>query len=424
MNCNHKNMAEENEIKKNPDVELKEYKIISKFREKKDNDENNDEISLPTPESLEKLCSIKMVKDNLEFNIEKYKSFIEEKGDKSFINLDKVESIKNGDLISYILIFLGGLNSYTDIYSYFDETVKTQSEDFNVDNSENYMDYINSVIDFLKSNEKLNVPFTQIELLMKILEELGLNFLKENKNVLYRRIKDTFFSMEKNKILVILAPSNNFWIKSENLTINEQNYDIKLNNYNNIFYNKGFIHKFMKKIANHPRCTFGLLCSMNKRNLKNCWDGLEKQFSTECPKNVLLFDQTDHDEIKDPKEKKPKYFRNINKIKEHLKKLKDQENKDKEEGENVQPFDEKNILILESEPDKKVENTEHNSINVNLFSEEYLKMSNEDKEAINLEGNKVINYVYDLLENCIDDIRVYINRNKITNDYSTVLNID
>ena len=114
-------MAEENEIKKNPDVELKEYKIISKFREKKDNDENNDEISLPTPESLEKWCSIKMVKDNLEFNIEKYKSFIEEKGDKSFINLDKVESIKNGDLISYILIFLGGLNSYTDIYSYFDE---------------------------------------------------------------------------------------------------------------------------------------------------------------------------------------------------------------------------------------------------------------------------------------------------------------
>lgn len=417
-------MEDDNKIKVNPEVELKEYKIISRFRGEKDIDEKDDEFFLPTPESLEKLCSLKIVKDNLEFNIQKYKSFIEEKDDNSTINLDKVESIKNGDLIPYVLIFLGGLNSNTDIYSYFDLTVKSQSEDCNVDNSLNYMEYINSIINFLKSIEKITVPFTQIDLLLKILEDLGLNFLKGDKNVLYRSIKDTYFSIEKNKILVILAPSNNFWLKSEKLTINDQNYDIKLNNYNNIFYNKGFIHKFLKKIANHTRCNFGLICSMNSRNLKNCWEGLEKQFSADCPKNVILFDQTDHDEIRDPKEKKPKYFRNIHKLKEHLKKLKEKKNKDKEEGEIIQTFDEKNILILESEPDKEVENTRNNSIIVNLFSEEYLKMSNEEKEAINLEGNKVINYVYTLLENCIDDIRIYINRNKLTNDYSTVLDIE
>ena len=55
--------------------------------------------------------------------------------------------------------------------------------------------------------------------------------------------------MEKNKILILIAPSNNFWVKSEKDTINGQNYDIKLNNYDNgknrIFYNKKFIKKFL-----------------------------------------------------------------------------------------------------------------------------------------------------------------------------------
>ena len=35
-----------------------------------------------------------------------------------------------------------------------------------------------------------------------------------------------------------------------------------------------------------------------------------------------------------------------------------------------------------------------------------------------------INYVYKLLENCTDDIRVYINRNKLTDEYSTDLVYD
>ena len=42
------------------------------------------------------------------------------------------------------------------------------------------------------------------------------------------------------------------------------------------------------------------------------------------------------------------------------------------------------------------------------------------KGAIDLEGDKVINYVYKLLETCTDDIRDYINRNKITDEYSRV----
>ena len=423
-------MEDDNSIKKNKDVELKEYKILSKYLKKNDDCENVKEIDLPTPESLERLCSLKIVKDNLEFDIKKYKSFIEiiqeTNIEKSIFNLDKVESIKNGELIPYILIFLGGINSNTDIYNYFDGPVKVVNEEYFVDNSQNYMDYINSIIDYLKISGRMSVPFAQISLLFKILEELGIKFFKGEKNVFYNNIKDTFFSMEKNKILIIIAPSNNFWVKSKKEVINGENYDMKLN-FDNIFYNKEFIHKFLKKITHHPRCTFGLLSSMSYKNLKSCWEGLKTQFKADCPQNdIIFFDQKTHDEIKERNEKKPKFFRNMNKIKEHLKSQKAQNNKEKSKGEseNAQIFDEKNILIVESEIDKKVENTEHNSIFVNLFDEKYLEMTDKEKKAYDLEGNKVINYVYDLLEKCIDDIRDYLKRYKLTDDYSKDLTLD
>jgi len=72
-----------------------------------------------------------------------------------------------------------------------------------------------------------------MNLLYKILDELGIKIKKEDNNILYKIIKESFLSMEKNNILILLAPSNNFWIKSEKKTINDHNYDIKLNQYNN-----------------------------------------------------------------------------------------------------------------------------------------------------------------------------------------------
>jgi hypothetical protein len=166
---------------------------------------------------------------------------------------------------------------------------------------------------------------------------------------------------------------------------------------------------------------------MNYKNLKNCWDGLEKQFSKECPKKVILFDQKDHEEIMlDQNKKKPTFLRKMSKIIEHLKKEKQMEDKKKgryeneeEAGDNVLYFSEKNILILESEMEK-MDDTKPNSIFVNLFSEQYLGFDEKGKEAIDLEGDKVINYINKLFENCHDDIRIYINKNKITDEYSKV----
>ena len=417
---------EENLIKGNPDVELKKCKIISQFYEKNDEDETAKEIDLPTPESLEKLCSPPMIKDLVTFDLQKFKSFFEEQKEEntdnviSVLNLDKISSIKNGDILPFVIIFIGGINSTTDIYTYFDETVKNPSEECYVDNSFSYLEYLNSFIDYLKNSENISIAINQMELLFNTLDELGVNIHRNDKNVLYRNIKDSFFSMEKNKILVILAPSNNFWIKSPKSTINEQNYDIKLNNYNNIFYHKKFIKKFLEKVTKHPRCVFGLICSMSFKNLKNCWDGLEKQFSDICPKKVIFFDQKDHEEIMiDPNKKKPQFFRKMQKILEHLKKDKEQNNKnkdkDQEGGDNVEYFNEKNIIILESEEDK-MEDTKNNSVYVNLFSEEYLEKDKQGQEAEDINGDRAINYIKKLLENCCDDIRDYISKHKIKDE--------
>ena len=420
----------ESNIKPNPEVELKEYKVISKFLEKNDDNETAKDIDLPTPESLQKLCSPQIVKDYITFSIEKYKSAFESKKDKDseeekfILNLDNIAYIKNGDILPYVLIFIGGINSTNTIYDFFDESVKNPPETCHIDNSINYLEYLNAIIDFLKISEKVSVPFAQMDFLFKSLDELGITIHIDDKNTLYRSIKDAFLSMEKNKILLILAPSNNFWIKSEKNSINDQNYDIKLNNHNNIFYNKKFIDKFLTKVITHPRCTFGLLCSMNYKNLKNCWDGLEKQFSAKCPKKVILLDQKVHESIMlDPDKKKPTFYRNMKKIIEFLKKeknIKDKNtDKDGEEEDNIEYFNEKNILILESEEDK-IGDTKSNSIFVNLFNEQYLEFNEKDKEAIDLEGDKIINYIIKLLETCTDDIRDYINRNKITDEYSRV----
>ena len=423
-------MENENEIKPNPLVVLQEYKIISQLFDKNEDDQTYSiNILLPTPESLDKICNQPIVKDVLNFDLKKYKTFFEEQNsegqeEKKFIlNLDRT-SIKSKDLLPHILIFIGGMNSENTLYDFF-EGLTVQTEDQCIDNSENYFVYILKFLDFLKKEEKFSIPINQMDSLFSTLDELGINIPREDTNVLYRSIKDSFFAMNKNKILVLVAPSHNFWIKSEKSSIKEQLYDLKLNNFSNIFYHKKFIEKFLKKIAKHPRCCFGIISSMTYRNLKNCWDGLEKQFTNECPKNVIFIEQNDHEKIQlDPKSKKLSFFRSMKKIIEHLSAEKKKElkkkNYDDESENNFQCFNEKNILIVESEEDKIGEDNKNNSIFVSVFSEKYLESDEQKKLAIDLEGDKSINYIYKLLETCNDDIREYLNRNKISDEYSVV----
>ena len=412
----------------NSDLVLKEYILISQFI-KKEKDNELKSYLLPTPESLDKLCSPQIVKDVLTFDLQKYQSYFETKKDndsdeeKNILNLDKLSSIKNNNLIPYILLFIGGINSINSLYDFFEGETTNFNEDCLIDKSPNYFIYLNSTLDFLKVNNLLSIPFSEMNLLLEILDELGIKINKEDNNTLYKNIKDSFLSMEKNKILILLAPSNNFWIKSEKKIINDKNYDIKLNQYYNIFYNKKFIHKFLLKVLKHPRCNFGLLSSLSYKNLKSCWDGLEKQFSSDCPKDIIFIDQKLHKEIFDSNSKKMKFYRSMENIKNYLKERKKDKNKYEnkvENKENTCIFNEKNILILESEDGKMTDDTKKNSKYVNLFNENYLGKNEKEKLAIDLEGDKVINYVVKLLDNCSDDITEYIKHNEITNEYSYV----
>ena len=424
MNC---------ESKPNPLVELHEYKIISRFYEANDEDEEESksiEIFLPTPESLVKLCDSKLIKEIVNFDLTKFVSFFRKNPEKEkiILNLDKIKSLSNKDLLPYILVFIGGINSINTIYDIFEgiETELQPKENIYIDHSENYLNYILSILDFFKGKEQFSIPFSQMKLLFAILDEIGINIHRDDKNILYRSIKDSFFLMEINKILIIVAPSNNFWIKSEKSTIGDQNYDIRLNNYSYIFYNKKFIQKFFSKIAKHPRCCLGLISSMTYKNLKNCWEALEKQFSNICPKKIIFIDQKDHDQVmQDPNKKKMSFFRNMQKIIEHLKSekekelkiayknyLKGEDNNEYEGDANVRYFDNENIVILESEEDKIGEDTKWNSFKMNVFNEQYLEFNEKQQLAIDLQGDKVIDYVYDLLENCTDDVRQYLYNQK------------
>ena len=228
MNC---------ESKPNPLVELHEYKIISRFYEENDEDDDESksiELFLPTPESLVKLCDSKLVKDIVNFDLTKFVSFSKNpEKENTILDLDKIKTLTNKDLLPFILVFIGGINSINTIYDIF-EGIGTElqpKENIYIDHSENYLNYVLSILDFFKGKEKFSIPFSQMKSLLTILDEIGINIHIDDKNILYRSIKDSFFLMERNKILIIVAPSNNFWIKSEKSTIGDQNYDIRLNNY-------------------------------------------------------------------------------------------------------------------------------------------------------------------------------------------------
>ena len=211
-------------------------------------------------------------------------------------------------------------------------------------------------------------------------------------------------SLPENKILVLITPSNNFYVKTEKNSINGINYDFKINNITKLFLNNEFIMEFIKKISNHPRCHFGLLSSMVQKNLKTANSGMSTMFNTIYPRHISLIDQRSHDGIDlDKKGVVPKFFRNLELILKHVK------TKDK-----LYCFNKTNVLIIESKDfkvkgEEKPDSTKLNTLNVSVIDEELLRKPNaERKKIIKEKGEKLINYVYDLLENCPNDVRDYL----------------
>ena len=380
--------------------DLKEYIIRSRISEDK-------KYFLPTPENLLELFNLIVIQGQIEYDIEKYKSFFKIENEENILDLTNIQTILNNKILNSILFFLGAINFENDIYE-FDSVEEEEEEEIKspvlaenlFENSQNYMQYLQNNINLLTRN----IAFMDIDLTIKSLEEIGLKILQENNNTLYRQIKDKVMSLPENKILVLITPSNNFYVKTEKNSINGINYDFKINNITKLFLNNEFIMEFIKKISNHPRCHFGLLSSMVQKNLKTANSGMSTMFNTIYPRHISLIDQRSHDGIDlDKKGVVPKFFRNLELILKHVK------TKDK-----LYCFNKTNVLIIESKDfkvkgEEKPDSTKLNTLNVSVIDEELLRKPNaERKKIIKEKGEKLINYVYDLLENCPNDVRDYL----------------
>ena len=380
--------------------DLKEYIIRSRISEDK-------KYFLPTPENLLELFNLIVIQGQIEYDIEKYKSFFKIENEENILDLTNIQTILNNKILNSILFFLGAINIENDIYE-FDSVEEEEEEEIKspvlvenlFENSQNYMQYLQNNINLLTRN----IAFMDIDLTIKSLEEIGLKILQENNNTLYRQIKDKVMSLPENKILVLITPSNNFYVKTEKNSINGINYDFKINNITKLFLNNEFIMEFIKKISNHPRCHFGLLSSMVQKNLKTANSGMSTMFNTIYPRHISLIDQRSHDGIDlDKKGVVPKFFRNLELILKHVK------TKDK-----LYCFNKTNVLIIESKDfkvkgEEKPDSTKLNTLNVSVIDEELLRKPNaERKKIIKEKGEKLINYVYDLLENCPNDVRDYL----------------
>ena len=375
--------------------DLKEYTIRSRISEDK-------KFYLPTPENLLELFNLNVIKDQIYYDIEKYKSHFKVENEETIIDFTNVQHLLNNKILNSILFFLGAINIENDIYEFEgdveedeDEIKEPISEELLFENSLNYIHYLQNNIQLLTKN----IAFMDINYAIKSLQEIGINIIPDNKNTLYRQLKDKIMSLPENKILVLITPSNNFYVKTEKNSINDINYDFKINNITKLFLNNDFIQKFITKIANHPRCHFGLLSSMIQKNLKTANSGILTMYSTLYPRHYSLIDQRSHDGLDlDKKGVIPKFFRNLELILKHVK------TKDK-----LYCFNKTNVLIIDSKDYKITDSTKENTINVSVFNEELMRKPNEERKKMLMEkGDKLINYVYELLENCPNDVRDYI----------------
>ena len=375
--------------------DLKEYSIKSKISdaEKK--------FFLPTPENLQTLFNFNAIKNQLFYDIEKYRSLLKTENGQDIIDFRNIQHIQNSKILNSVLFFLGAINIENDIYD-FDDYEEEENElrapipEENLyENSDSYIQYIQNNLSVLTRD----IAFIDLSELIKSLKEVGLEIMSEDNNTLYRQIKDTVMSSAENKIMILITPSNNFYVKTEKSAINGINYDFKINNITKIFLNNNFIQKFIKKIANHPRCYFGLLSSMIPRNLKTANSAMQTQFHNIYPKHYSLIDQKSHDsEDVGKKGVIPKFYRNLTLIMNHIK------NKDK-----IYSFNETNILIIDSKDFKISKSTKPNTINVSVFNEELLRTPYAERnKLLNEKGENLVNYLYNLLENCPNDIRDYI----------------
>ena len=379
--------------------DFKQYTIKSNITE-------DFQISLPLPSDLQALIASNNQNDQIILDEKKLSSFF--KPDDT-LDLCEINTIHNIPILYAVCGFLGCFNEGTDLYSLENFPQTDELDEKWIEKKSNYFEYIEGYKTLL-FNDLLKLQ--DFKPFLESLSSLGLTIPQNNQNTLYFIIREQL--MINNKILLIVSPGNNFWIKSNEAYLGKTEYSKKLNNYTYIYYNEPFIIKFFSKFSDHPRVRLALISSMKYSNFKSTYDAMKRH--GDIPRqnvipddDLLLLDQECHVN-KNPNSKgKPIFVRDINKIYGRLK-------KSKVYGETAATFEAKNTLILESEmggEDDKTEQTRANSLKMNLFSEQYLLYDNEKQKKFEEYQDKVIAYVEKLLEECTDDVRDYLNKHKL-----------
>jgi hypothetical protein len=392
INLNKLSLKEQTEL---TNFNYKEYSVLTKLPEEY-------KIFLPL-EIIDFLNLNEDYTDNLLLEKEKLSSFFKLSNDT--IDLSSNPYILDKMILQSLLAIFGSINCHNDFLQY-------SSDEYLVVEKENYLesfldrsfkDYIEKNISIIFSKFKIK----DLDTITKALKFIGvkIDFLIDNKsnssnlpiyNSLFMKIKN--FVMSLNKLLIIVAPSNNFWIKSEKITIGTVSYDRKINNYSHIFMNWEFVKKFYERIANHPRCILGFLNSMQRKNLLGCVETIGVGVKNYT--KFILFDQDTH-ENKATSGGKPNFVRNMDKIK----------NRCKISGCDT-VFNENNMVILESESEKITPETKSNSILVNIFSEEFMTYTPEEKELFKLRVENLLTYLEKLLNESDGDLREWITNNQ------------
>lgn len=333
---------------------------------------------------------------------ERFKKVILSKVDSDkTIDMTECDSLTDKMILKAIFGILGSVNSKNDFLQFTsDDYLSNIEEEHYIENflEKNYLKYLDFNIPIIFSTFKLK----DLDPFINALKFIGVDIMPKNTdkksssvNPIYTKIRN--FVMSKNKILIVVTPSNNFWIKSEKITIGSKNYDKKINNYSMIFYNWNFIKKFYDRFGSHPRVAIGFLNSMVKKNLQPCIDTIPiavKNFT-----KYILFDQDVHENTNPGP--KPSFVRHMDKMKTRCKSYEDS------------VFNETSIIILESEPEKMGASTKANSIPMCAFPEEYLTSPPEVVESFDKKNESIFNYLESLLSECFGDVREYIVNNPL-----------
>ena len=305
------------------------------------------------------------------------------------INLGEIDLTLNEKHLKSICCILGGINPQNNLINLIQgkSLLSQLNESHYINNCDSYEIYLQINIQIIFSI----LTYKEFISIIKALSVLGINFEKKKK--LYQTIKHCVCN--SNKIMIIIAGSGNFWVKSHCLQINSISCSIRLNKYNNIFLNFDFMTKFFNKIAKHPRVELGIISSMTEKNLSKIIEKIKTECNDIMINDILIFDQSVHENMKEC-ESKPEFLRDFDKIISYIQK----------QG-LLCEYNKSNIIFLESELNKTEYSTEDNSIYMQLFSENNL--NNIDmKHEIEYKEDKYINYILHLLDHCTDDVRTYI----------------